>query len=119
MPLSLLPQVFVTEDTSLPVLLRYRTRMPARSKARLKSQIVTSSSVVPSERVEQRILSMRGQNLMLDADLAELYGVATKALNQAVRRNIERFPQDFMFFEVTNCDLKQPRWTPLSPTGIH
>jgi len=71
--------------------------MPARSKARLKSQIVTSSSVVPAERVEQRILSMRGQNLMLDADLAELYGVATKALNQAVRRNIERFPQDFMF----------------------
>jgi hypothetical protein len=58
---------------------------------------VTSNALVPAERVEQRILSMRGQKVMLDADLAELYGVATKVLNQAVRRNIERFPHDFMF----------------------
>ena len=65
--------------------------------SRLKSQIVTSSSHIPPERVERRILSIRGQKVMLDADLAELYGVATKALNQAVRRNIERFPHDFMF----------------------
>lgn len=63
----------------------------------LKSQIVNSNSVVPSERVERRILSIRGQKVMLDADLAELYDVPTKALNQAVRRNVDRFPQDFMF----------------------
>jgi hypothetical protein len=63
----------------------------------LKSQIVTSNPGIPEERVERRILSIRGQKVMLDADLAELYGVATKALNQAVRRNIERFPQTLCF----------------------
>jgi len=63
-------------------------------------------------RIEQRILIIRGQKVMVDADLAELYGVPTKALNQAVKRNAERFPPDFMFQltaaekaeVVTNCD---------------
>jgi hypothetical protein len=50
-----------------------------------------------SERIERAIVRLRGQNVMLDADLARLYGVETKALNQAVRRNIDRFPSDFMF----------------------
>lgn len=63
----------------------------------LKSQIVTSSLVIPPERIEQRILLIRGHKVMLDSDLAELYGVETKAFNQAVRRNINRFPEDFMF----------------------
>ncbi len=67
----------------------------------MKSQIVTSSSIIP---VERRILSLRGHKVMLDADLAELYGVATKVLNQAVKRNIERFPQDFMF-QLTKKDV--------------
>lgn len=49
------------------------------------------------ERIEKRILLLRGKKVMLDADLAELYGVLTKALNQAVRRNRDRFPPDFMF----------------------
>ena len=52
---------------------------------------------VPMERVADRILSIRGHRVMLDADLAELYGVATKRLNEAVRRNAARFPEDFMF----------------------
>jgi ORF6N domain len=47
--------------------------------------------------VEQRIFLIRGQNVMLDFDLAELYGVETRALKQAVRRNLDRFPSDFMF----------------------
>jgi phage regulator Rha-like protein len=47
--------------------------------------------------VEDRILSVRGLNVILDADLADLYGVETRVLNQAVRRNAERFPDDFMF----------------------
>ena len=62
--------------------------------------------------IESRILEVRGQKVMIDADLAEIYGVQTKALNQAVRRNLERFPRDFMFQltksekeeVVTNCD---------------
>jgi hypothetical protein len=63
----------------------------------LKSQIVTSKVELPAERVERRILSIRGQKVMLDFDLAALYEVETKVLNQAVKRNIERFPEDFMF----------------------
>jgi hypothetical protein len=52
---------------------------------------------LPAERVETRILTIRGHRVMIDADLAELYGVPTKALNQAVKRNADRFPEDFMF----------------------
>ena len=48
-------------------------------------------------RIEGRIQVLRGLKVMIDADLAELYGVPTKALNQAVKRNAERFPPDFMF----------------------
>jgi len=54
-------------------------------------------SLIPLERIERSILLIRGQKVMLDRDLAQLYGVETRALNQAVRRNIERFPEDFMF----------------------
>lgn len=54
-------------------------------------------SVVPTGRIEQAILQLRGQNVMLDSDLAELYGVETKVLVQAVKRNLTRFPDDFMF----------------------
>jgi phage regulator Rha-like protein len=53
--------------------------------------------VVPVERIERAILSIRGEKVMLDSDLADLYGVETKALNQAVKRNADRFPEDFMF----------------------
>jgi hypothetical protein len=63
----------------------------------LKSQTVTSSSAIPAERIERHILLIRGHKVMLDADLAELYEVETKELNLAVRRNFERFPEDFMF----------------------
>jgi len=54
-------------------------------------------SVVPAERIERAILMFRGHKVMLDSDLASLYGVQTKVLNQAVTRNIERSPEDFMF----------------------
>ena len=54
-------------------------------------------AVIPLERIESRILLIRGQKTMLDEDLAALYEVEVKALNQAVKRNIGRFPEDFMF----------------------
>jgi len=54
-------------------------------------------SLVPAERIETAILLIRGQKVMLDHDLADLYGVGTKVLKQAVKRNIDRFPPDFMF----------------------
>ena len=47
--------------------------------------------------IQSKIYEIRGQKVMLDRDLAEMYGVQTKVLNQAVKRNIERFPEDFMF----------------------
>jgi hypothetical protein len=58
---------------------------------------MSEDSIVPIERIEQRIILIRGQKVMLDRDLAELYGVETKALNQTVKRNANRFPEDFMF----------------------
>jgi hypothetical protein len=70
------------------------------------------TTLVPMEHVEQKIMIIRGHKVMIDADLAELYGVPTKRLNEQVKRNIERFPDDFMFQlteeekqgVVANCD---------------
>jgi hypothetical protein len=59
--------------------------------------MVNEKVVIPVERIEKAILLIRGQKVMLDADLAALYGVETRVLVQAVTRNIERFPEDFMF----------------------
>lgn len=59
--------------------------------------MVSEKSLVPIERIEKAILLIRGQKVMLDTDLAELYGVETRVLVQAVRRNMDRFPDDFMF----------------------
>ena len=53
--------------------------------------------MIPVERIKQSIVLIRGQKVMLDRDLAKLYEVETRVLNQAVRRNIKRFPEDFMF----------------------
>jgi len=68
--------------------------------------------VIPVEKIERSIFLIRGQRVMIDRDLADLYGVPTKVLNQAVKRNKGRFPEDFMFRLgqeeknelVTNCD---------------
>ncbi len=55
------------------------------------------SQIIPLEQIQQQIYLIRGHKVMLDRDLAVLYGVATKALKQAVKRNLKRFPCDFMF----------------------
>ena len=68
--------------------------------------------LAPQIKIEDKILVIRGQQVMIDRDLAKFYRVETKVLNQAVKRNIERFPEDFMFVLtqsekeelVTNCD---------------
>jgi len=54
-------------------------------------------TLVPMERIERAIIVVRGEKVMLDSELAEIYGVETKALNRAVKRNESRFPSDFMF----------------------
>jgi len=69
-------------------------------------------NVIPVERIEKIIIQIKGQKVIIDADLARIYGVTTKRLNQAVKRNINRFPADFLFQltdrekneVVTNCD---------------
>jgi len=70
------------------------------------------SGLMPIELIQSKIIVIRGERAMIDRDLAELYGVSTKALNQAATRNRKRFPPDFMFRLlsqekeelVTNCD---------------
>jgi hypothetical protein len=64
--------------------------------------------------IHQKIYEIRGQKVMLDYDLAEIYEVENKRLKESVKRNVERFPLDFMFaltkeefFKVANCDLKE------------
>ncbi|BAV33762.1 DNA-binding protein [Sulfuricaulis limicola] len=83
--------------------------------------------VVPVERVARSILLIREHKVMLDADLAELYGVTTKRLNEQVKRNLERFPADFMFQlteaektkVVANCDhLARLKFSPVLPTAF-
>lgn len=86
------------------------------------------TDLIAIESVAQRILVLRGHKVMIDADLAELYGVDTKRLNEQVKRNIERFPSDFMFQlsaeekieVVANCDhlskLKYSRTLPYAFT---
>ena len=87
------------------------------------------SALVP-EIIERRILLIRGQKVMLDSHLAELYGVSTKRLNEQVRRNRRRFPADFMFqltkeesevLRLAFCDLKERAWPTqkIPPIRIH
>ena len=63
---------------------------------------------VPAGTIERRIFAMRGHTVMLDSDLAKLYRVTTKAFNQAVKRNSDRFPSDFMF-QLTSEEAKALR----------
>jgi hypothetical protein len=76
----------------------------------------TRTPTVSIGRVNETIHSIRGERVMLDADLAELYGVETKVLLQAVRRNLERFPSDFMFqltkqeFNILRSQIVTSRW---------
>jgi hypothetical protein len=101
-----------------------KRKKPAASQT---SEAAPPGTLVPLARVERSILLIRGQRVIVDADLAELYGVSTKALNQAVKRNAARFPDDFMFRlttaerseVVTNCDhLRRLRFSPQLPSAF-
>lgn len=74
--------------------------------------------IVPVERIERKIYFLRGQKVMLDRDLAELYGVETRVLNQAVRRNKERFPADFMF-PLTRQEIRNLSQIVISSGFVH
>ena len=83
-----------------------------------------ANNLVPLERIENKILLIRDQKVMLDSDLAHLYGVSTKRLNEQVKRNIKRFPNDFIFRltkrekneVVANCDhLKKLKFSSTLP----
>ena len=63
----------------------------------MNDKMSKGKSLIPVECIERSILLIRGHKVMLDSDLAELYGVTTKRLNEQVRRNLSRFPDDFMF----------------------
>lgn len=85
---------------------------------------MAKNTIIPSEKIDRAILLLRNKRVMLDADLAMIFGTTTKRLNQQVKRNINRFPSDFLFqltdeekdWVVTNCDhLKQLRFSPVAP----
>ena len=87
-------------------------------------EINMSRALISIEKIESKIYFIRGTKVMLDMDLAGLYAVKTKILNQAVKRNLKRFPKDFMFQltkeekeeVVTNCDhLSKLRFSPVLP----
>lgn len=65
-----------------------------------------TSIALPDEFIEDTILLIRGKRVILDQDLARLYGVATRVLNQAVKRNLDRFPEDFMF-QLTEAETEE------------
>ncbi|MCL4539813.1 MAG: ORF6N domain-containing protein [Bacteroidetes bacterium] len=92
-----------------------------------ETQTTMDQAIVAPENIERSILMIRGLKVILDADLAALYGVSTKALNQAIKRNKERFPSDFMFRltvaekdeVVTNCDhLRRLKFSPVLPSAF-
>ena len=72
-----------------------------------------TSIALPDELIKDTILLIRGRKVILDHDLARLYGVATKVLNQAVKRNLDRFPEDFMF-QLTKAETEE--WQRLKPS---
>jgi len=72
------------------------------------SRFMQNSIIIPSEKIVSRIYIFRNKKVMLDKDLAKLYGVQARVLNQAVKRNIERFPADFMF-QLTREEVKIAR----------
>ena len=67
---------------------------------------MTKTDLISIERLEKAIYSIRGENVMLDRDVATLYDVSTAALNQAIRRNRNRFPEDFMF-QLTSAEIAE------------
>ena len=87
-------------STGLPLTLKFTVLLffhrvnEDRSRA---FRTVVATSIVPIERIARRILFIGGRKVLLDTDLAELYGVTTKRFNEQVRRNLARFPADFMF----------------------
>ena len=74
-------------------------------------------NLIPARRIESAILMARGKRVLLDRDLAMLYGVETRVLNQAVRRNRARFPADFMY-ELTRSEILRMSQIVISPDGL-
>lgn len=75
------------------------------------------NDLLPIERIENRIFFIRGQKVMLDFDLAELYGVPTMRLNERVKRNAKRFPEDFVF-SLTREEIMRISQIAISSTGL-
>jgi hypothetical protein len=98
-----------------------------KSERPMKRDGSPSIPALPLDRIDDMILLIRGRRVILDSDLASLYGLATKAFNQAVKRNRDRFPSDFMFRltpeekseVVTNCDhLRKLKYSPALPAAF-
>src|SRR5258707_5647578 len=86
--------------------------MPTRKK------LLHNKLAIPVQLIERRIYLVRGKKVMIDSDLGELYGVQTKVFNQAVKRNRERFPEDFMFqLNTEEAESLRSQSVTLKPAG--
>ncbi|MCX6327287.1 MAG: ORF6N domain-containing protein [Bacteroidia bacterium] len=103
---------------------KHRAKSSERRKEKREMSKVEKTSIIADEILMNKILIIRNMRVMIDSDLAELYGVSTKRLNEAVKRNFKRFPVDFMFQLiqsekedlVANCDhLKKLKFSPYLP----
>jgi hypothetical protein len=93
---STLSQSFRGQQVAKPMTVCELAASREQCNQRLKNETMTQ--IVPSqEKLAKLVFLIRGEKVLIDTDLAELYGVATKVLNQAVKRNLDRFPADFMF----------------------
>ena len=92
-PTFLIPESEIQLFQRIACLIGKERNQPMRSHR----SNVDEKSLIPAERIERSILLIRGHKVMLDRDLAKLYGVTTFNLNKAVKRNLDRFPEDFMF----------------------
>jgi hypothetical protein len=81
---------------------------PTKKTAKKKSASKLTSAALIPEKLTPLVIRLRRENVILDSDIAELYGVETKRLNEAVKRNIERFPADFMF-QLTEEEIENLR----------
>ena len=81
----------------IPMLMTKKAQIQSSESVTIRGQLIETKTEVSPVTVENKIIVLRDIQVILDRDIAELYGVETKVLNQAVKRNINRFPERFMF----------------------
>ena len=101
------------EASATAILLRSQN-----ATSNLSIRTMNKAAIILTKRVGSKILILRNQRIILDTDLAELYGVSVKRLNEQIKRNPRRFPSDFLF-TLTAAEYRDPRRAPLPASCVH